>query len=128
MDLKFEEFQHVDHDLAAREFELRYPWRPTDTNVGGGRSAMRPDGADRTLAAIEDDPRIIYLRRLKNACETVISRMSDDQFEVYKIRYCSMVNYHWADIETIAPFSHGAVYRYRYGILSALAKELGELT
>ncbi|WP_270235280.1 hypothetical protein [Lacticaseibacillus suilingensis] len=126
MDEKFEEYQQVSHLLSAREYELRHPWTPTDANVGGGKSTMTADGEQRTLEAISQDPRMIYLTRLKNAGDAVVGRMTKDQKQVYEARYCSMVNYRWSELEGFLPFSHTAIYRYRYGILSALAKELGE--
>lgn len=128
MDLKFEEYQSVNEELTKREYELRYPWKETDTNVGGGRATMRADGTERTLEVIEHDPRMIQLRQLKKAGDAVLSQMRADEYEVYRIRYCSIVNYRWSDLESFLPYSHSAIYRYRYGILSALAKELGELT
>lgn len=128
LDEMFEEYQTVDHELSKREFELRYPWTPTDTNIGGGRSAMRTDGPDKTMEAIQSDPRMIYLRRIKKACGDAVDHMSDDQLEVYNKRYEIGRNYSWSDMPELLHLTRATVYRKRYGILSLLASELGYLT
>lgn len=127
LDEMLEEYQSVDRELAKREFEIRYPWHESDENIGGGKSAMDADGAYRTLQAIESDPRMIYLRRLKNACAATVSCLTDSQLEVYKIRYQGDVRLGWADLPEIVHKSRSGVYAIRYSILECLAKKVGYL-
>ena len=128
LDEMLEEYQSVDREIARREFEIRYPWRPTDANVGGGRSSMNADGQERLLEKIQEDPRIIYLHWLKDAGDAAVSKLTEDQHEVYIIRYCSPTRVMWPDVADVAHKSRSGVYKCRYAILECLAKELGILT
>ncbi|WP_338217929.1 hypothetical protein [Lacticaseibacillus salsurivasis] len=128
LDEMLEEYQDVDRLLARREFEIRYPWRPTDTNVGGGRSEMRTDAPDKTIEAIQTDARMIYLTRLKDACAATVVCLTDDQREVYETRYQSATRVFWPDVPDILHKSRSGVYKVRYSILQCLAKNLGWLS
>lgn len=128
LDEKFIEYQSVDNDIAAREFQIRHPWKQTDENIGGGRAATTADGEQRLLETIEADKRITYLRRLKTACAAAVSRMDKSTLEVYKTRYCSPGKYDWSELPKIMHYERTWVYRRRYAILALLAKELGMLT
>ena len=123
----FCEYQTVDHDLYLRETEIRLPWRESDQNIGGGRSATTADAAERTLEAVEADKRIIYLRRLKATCESAMSHFDNTLWELYKARYQSPSRPNWNEVVDRVPYSRSAVYRYRYCILELLAKEMGWL-
>ena len=89
---------------------------------------MRTDGPDLTLANVEDDNRIIYLRRLKKACAKAVSHLTPVQKEVYEIRYQSESRVLWPDVQDICDKSHSRVYQIRYCILESLAIELGWLS
>lgn len=128
LDEMFEKYQDIKHLMASREFELRYPWTPSDMNIGGGRSTLTADAQERTLEVIQSDPRMIYLNRLKTACERAVSKMNPEQLELYKQRYDKPCNYTWSDMTELTHYSRIQVYRKRYAILSLLAKEIGWMT
>lgn len=128
LDEMFEDYQHVDDDISRREFQIRYPWRESDQNIGGGKSATTADGEQRLLEAIEADKRITYLRKLKTACATCVCQMDAAMLKVYKMRYQSPARYDWSELPEAMNYSRAWVYRRRYAILELLAKEWGLLS
>lgn len=121
----FEEYQDVDRELSKQEFEIRYPYREPDTNIGGGHGAVRNDGEQKLLEAIESNPRIIYLRQLKTSCAAAVSHMTDKQLTLYNLRYRSQDMYTWPELGKVLHYNRMSVYRKRYSLLRLLAVEEG---
>jgi RinA family phage transcriptional activator len=125
LDEMFEEYQCVDYQLAKREFEVRYPYREKDDNVGGGKSAMRADSEQKVIEALECDPRMIYLRHLKKVGDAACANMSDEQCKLYRARYKTQEYYDWKELTDVLNYDRSTIYRKRYRLLSILAKEVG---
>ena len=125
LDEMFEEYQDVDRELSKQEFEIRYPYREPDTNIGGGHGAVRNDGEQKLLEAIESNPRIIYLRQLKTSCAAAVSHMTQGQLALYSQRYRTTEYMTWQEIGETLGYTKASIYRKRYSLLALLAVEVG---
>lgn len=125
LDDMMDEYQQANWLRNRREFELRNPYREPDHNVGGGKSATNADAEQRTLEAIESDPRIVYLDGLIKAGDATVGALTQAQRDVYNCRYRSPTRVMWVDVPELVHLSRSRIYDYRYSILEGLAKRIG---
>ena len=65
-----------DRLIEQREEEIRYPWKPQDENVGGGKCSSR--GASKqeiTFTKLESDPMLKQYREIVEVVEGCLNRL-----------------------------------------------------
>lgn len=54
--------------IAERELEIKYPHRPVDENIGGGKAQnVRDESLERMIIKLVDDPQLKELHQQENA-------------------------------------------------------------
>ena len=118
--------------LDFREWELLHQYKEQDTNIGGGRSSNISDTTGQKAMLLMEDERYQYLKKVVNAIEWVIEKMSADEKlsdlkEFVDIRYISNDSnyYDWEDIAYELGITRSKVYRLRNKVIDMTAEKLG---
>lgn len=130
LEADFMKISKVDKLIKRREFEVEWPFREfEDENVGGGRSSVTVNKAEKILEAKEKDNYLQRLYYLRNIRDAVLDVMTEQQKEIYKLRFCTNDYYDWLMVgELLKPqLSRAQIYRKREKLLELLAKEEGIL-
>lgn len=119
--------------LKFREWELTEN-KQNDENIGGGRSSNISDTTAQKAMLLMEDERYQYLKKVVNAIEEVIKKMSADEKlsdlkEFVDIRYISKDSnyYDWEDIAYELGMTRSKVYRLRNKVIDMTAEKLGWL-
>ncbi|MDV7758245.1 transcriptional regulator [Liquorilactobacillus mali] len=130
LEADYEKIANIEKLVGRREFEIEFPYREfRDENVGGGRSSISEDKAQRIAEAKEEDPYLQRLYRLQGIKNELLPELTDQQMQIYKLRWCSNDYYDWLTIgELIKPVAKKtAIYKKREKLLEILAKKEGIL-
>lgn len=65
-----------DRLIEQREEEIRYPWKPQDENVGGGKCSSRGDSKQEiTFTKLESDPLLKQYREIVEVVEGCLNKL-----------------------------------------------------
>jgi RinA family phage transcriptional activator len=128
LDREFTKYQYIEDDKAVVWARIMHPWRPSDNNVGGGRSTGISKPEEEIAIKLDDDPQWQRLELREQHCKAAIERMDDEQYKIYKLRYRAGNYYDWNTVGKLLHYSHAQIYRKRYALLALLAQECGMLS
>ncbi|MFT9052083.1 transcriptional regulator [Liquorilactobacillus nagelii] len=130
LEADFEKIANIDKLISRCEFEIEFPYREfRDENVGGGRSSISVDNAQRVAEAKEESAYLQRLYRLQRIKKELLPELTDQQMQIYKLRWCSNDYYDWLTIgELVKPVvKKTQIYKKREKLLELLAKKEGIL-
>ncbi|MFT8836876.1 transcriptional regulator [Liquorilactobacillus satsumensis] len=138
LEADFVKIANIENLIRRREIEIEWPYREfKDENVGGSRSSISIDKAQAVLEKKEKDnylQRLYRLRDIKdqllgNKEKQIVGCMTDQQREIYKLRFESDDYYDWLLVgELLEPkLKRAQIYRKRGKLLELLAKKEGIL-
>nr|WP_241685253.1 hypothetical protein [Companilactobacillus metriopterae] len=121
----FKEYQQVNYNIAVRVVSLEHPWTESDSNTGGGSSGVIIKPQEILAIKKDEDKELQRLFKLKADCERAIDKMSDEQLEMYNLRFANSDYLGWYEIADRLNYSVRSIYNKRYKLLELLAVEKG---
>lgn len=121
-------YPHIDDLIKQRRSEILAPWSPQDENIGGGKSNVMANTAERTVIKLVDDPTIVSLEHQR---DTIARHLADaDEDTVAIVTACYFAGHRGKSVQSIAQqlmLSDRTAYRKRESFLDELSQEF-ELT
>lgn len=130
LEADYEKIANIDKLIRQREIEIEWPYREFhDENVGGGRSSTTVFKAQKIIEAKEKDTYLQRLYRLRKIKNNLLIEMTDQQQQIYDLKWCSVDYYDWVMVGELLepPLSKPQIYRKRAKLLELLAKKEGIL-
>ncbi|QHT61708.1 transcriptional regulator [Paenibacillus lycopersici] len=129
-------FLHVESELYAYHDTLREIVRikndllqgktSEDENVGGGKSNLPGDPTGRTAILLVSHKRLEQMMNVVDAIESVVSGLPDDRQKLIQLRYWTRPQtLTWDGIAAEIPAHRATVFRWRDGIITAIAARAG---
>lgn len=129
-------FQHVESELYAYHDTLREIVRikndllqgktSEDENVGGGKSNLPGDPTGRTAILLVSHKRLEQMMNVVDAIESVVSGLPADRQKLIQLRYWTRPQtLTWDGIAAEIPAHRATVFRWRDGIITAIAARVG---
>lgn len=123
---KFMRYKQLDKEIAVRKEELKM--KQADDNKEGGKSNLPSAPVQSQVIKEQMDPYIRTRQTWKKAIEKVYSESSPEVQDIIRKKYWSDQSYQsWTDLGEAYYISKTQVYRLRYNVLEAFAKEIGYL-
>ena len=123
---QFELYKDINRLIAIRKYEMDI--REPDTNIGGGRSSFISDPTAGEVIKHMSDPYIIHYEELRDAIESSLKMMNDEQKEICELKFWSHDYYTWVEVADKLHYSPKTIYNRRYKILELLAINMGMIT
>lgn len=123
---KFERYDRLDKEIAVRKVELSI--KKNDTNIGGGKSNIPSSPVEIQVMKSMSDEYIKEREKWKKAISKVFRSCDEDSRKIIEMKYWSEESYlSWEEIGEKPGInkSKSQMYRLRYLILEAFAKEIG---
>lgn len=123
-----EDYYQMDEYISNVEEELRYPWKESDDNIGGGRGSMTSDPTAKKALTVAEDKQLRLLKERKKALDNVINRARPETLEVISLWYWRKPRtLTWDGIAERTNYSRRTCMLLREQFVDDLAKELGEI-
>ncbi|WP_129045148.1 siphovirus Gp157 family protein [Companilactobacillus metriopterae] len=122
-ELALKEYQQVNYNIAVRVVSLEHPWTESDSNTGVGSSGVTIKPQEIFAIKKDEDKELQRLFKLKYDCERAIDKMSDEQLEMYNLRFVNSDCLGCYDIADRLCYSVPGIYKKRYRLLELLAIE-----
>ena len=119
----FERYSEIDNIIVSRKHELSMKKNHGDENIGGGRANFISRPTENLAIKIAEDKVINYYSDLKHQCDEAISKMTDDQLEIYDYRFKQ--GYSWEFIQEMNGYTKPHMMLKRKYLLQRLAREMG---
>ncbi|WP_235803396.1 transcriptional regulator [Lacticaseibacillus brantae] len=120
------DYPNIERYVLDRETELRFPWRESDNNVGGGKSNVMTNTSELMAITIADDRRLTNLERNKKVVERCLGNADEDTVVIINELYIKQ--HPTLTIQGVAQklnLSVPSVKRRRQRFLEDLREELG---
>ena len=118
----FERYNEFDNIIKSRRSELTLK-TSHDENIGGGRANFISRPTENLAIKITEDKVINYYSDLKRQCDEAISKMTEDQLEIYDYRFKQ--GYDWETIQEMNGYTKPHMQLKRKYLLQRLAREMG---
>lgn len=106
--------------------EIQYPWKETDSNVGGGQSNTISSTTERQATRLVTDKRLAHMHRVSEAITTVYEHAQPIERDIMDLLYFDKPRRYTVDgIICKLPISRATFFRLKKRILHNLADELG---
>lgn len=123
------DYPKIDKYIEQREQELRYPMKPADDNVGGGKTSLEHDvGMLNTLITIDDDKRINALKRQRMIIDDCLDEAGNDTTVIINELYFKKHQQYTIDgliANHLINVSHTKAFKLRNEFITECAKGLG---
>lgn len=123
------DYPKMDKYIEQREQELRYPMKPADDNVGGGKTSLEHDvGMLNTLITIDDDKRINALKRQRMIIDDCLDEAGKDTTVIINELYFKKHQQYTIDgliVNGLLQCSRRSAFRLKNEFISACATQLG---
>lgn len=106
--------------------EIQYPWKETDSNIGGGQSNTISSTTERQATRLMTDKRLAHMRRVSEAITTVYDHAQPIERDIMDLLYFDKPRRYTVEgIICKLPISRRTFFRLKKRILCNLADELG---
>lgn len=119
----FEQYYNIDRIIERRKHQLSLKKKNNDENIGGGRANFISRPTENLAIKMAEDKHINYYSDLKTNLDDAISKMTDDQLEIYDYRFNQ--GYDWQSIQEMKGYTKPHMELKRKYLLQRLAREMG---
>ncbi len=126
LDEEIFEYNSIAREIAVRKIDLDTQ-NDYDENVGGGKTNRISRVVEDTVIRYDKDSRIRYLTKLRKDIEQCYQELTDDQKEIFDMRWLLDESNDWPYIAEKKHWSNKTIYRKREAILIKYAKIKGKL-
>ncbi|MFT8584975.1 transcriptional regulator [Liquorilactobacillus hordei] len=82
------DYPKIDRHIEKREQELRYPIKPTDENIGGGRAQnKRAEPVETMVITIDEDEALNAFKRQRDVIDDCLGEVGSDTETIIKELY-----------------------------------------
>lgn len=132
------DYPDYERDKRKRELELKYPFDAyPDENVGGGHAQnVRDESLENEVSRVLSDPKLIELKRNKNAVESVLKQCVDKPVRtlldhatceiVHEFFFANVRQYNATGLGERLHLSRARVYARRSAFIDEVQKELSK--
>ncbi|NJH86129.1 transcriptional regulator [Staphylococcus chromogenes] len=119
-------YPYIDKDINRVREEVLHPWKPTDENIGGGRTSENVSVTEIKATRVVNDRRLAQLARVKMAVEIVYENTTNEGRRLMDLYYFAKPRkYNLTGVADEMHIGKTMAYRLRKCILESLADELG---
>lgn len=118
----FDRYSEFDSIIKSRRSELALK-TSHDDNIGGGRANFISRPTENLAIKMAEDKHINYYSDLKHHIDDAISKMTDNQLEIYDYRFKQ--GYSWEFIQETYGYTKPHMKLKRKYLLKRLAREMG---
>lgn len=120
------DYNEIEDHIDKRIEQLKYPYYPSDENIGGGKSNVISDPTGKLAVTIADDLLLSNLRRTKETIDVVLDSLEPDARRVIDLYYIDTPRkYTWDGVAMETNNSKSTCYRIRDEVFTRIAEKLG---
>ncbi|KRL98035.1 MULTISPECIES: DUF722 domain-containing protein [Liquorilactobacillus] len=123
------DYPKIDKYIEAREMELRYPVKPADENIGGGKAEnKRPEVVERMIITIDEDRALNSLKKQRDVIDNCLEEAGEDTERIIQEMYFSrrpQFTMNGLVQNNIVGVGLRKAYALRNSFIEKVAKELG---
>lgn len=120
------DYNDIEEHIKKRIEQLKYPYVPTDTNIGGGKTNRTSDQTGQLAVTLADDLLLSNLRKTKDIIDIVLDGLDPKARLVIELYYIDTPRkYTWDGIAIETNYAKSHCYRIRDKVFEQIAEKLG---